>query len=115
MAKKKVNKKEAASNEDERKLYAFLSAFLLIVGFVLAAVLWKKDKYIMFYAKEGLVLFIGFVITLVFNAIPLIGEVLYTICGIGLIVLWVITWIYALMGKEKNTWIVGDLAEKINF
>jgi len=113
MAKKKVNKKE--NSEDDSKLYAFLAVLLLIIGFIVAMVLWKKDKYVMFYAKQSLVLFIGFVIAIVLKVVPVVGEVLYTICAIGLTVLWIITWVYALMGKEKKTFLIGDLAEKFDF
>ena len=64
----------------------------------------------MSYAKQGLVLFVGFLISAALGWIPIIGWLFWAF----VVVLWVITWIYALQGKEKGVWIVGDLAEKIN-
>jgi uncharacterized membrane protein len=116
MAKKKVNKraKGSPSNKiDDSKIYAFIASFLPLVGFIVALILWKDDKRVMFYAKEGLVLFIGGIIAIVLNALPLIGEYLYKICGIVIVALWVMTWIYALMEGQKRTFIIGDLAEKL--
>ena len=49
MAKKQT--KPVANRSDDRKLFAFLAAFLSIVGFVIAVVTKKDDRYVMFYAK----------------------------------------------------------------
>lgn len=98
------------SNDSDRNLKAFITVFLVIIGFILAIILWKKDKRILFYAKESLILFAGFIIASVLQFIPVIGW----ICTVFMIVLWVITWLYAVQGQEKKTWLVGDLAEKIN-
>ncbi len=115
MEKKKVVKKSAKSRSDDRKFNAFIASFFMIIGFIVAAILWKKDKYVMFYAKEGLVLFIAFIVTAVLNIVPFIGEVLQVICFVIVLVLWVFTWLYALQGERKKTWVIGDLAEKIDF
>ena len=77
-------------------------------------VLKKEDKYVMFYAKQGLVIFIGWLIVWAVGIIPIIGKfVLGPILLILLLILWVITWINALSGEQKKTFIIGDLAEKI--
>ncbi len=115
MAKKKVAKKSAkrkssGKKNGESRLYAFIASFFTIIGFLIAIILWKKDKYVMFYAKESLILFIGFLIASAVGWIPVIGW----LCWVFMIVLWVMTWIYALQGQQKKTWIIGDLAEKIN-
>lgn len=110
MEKKKVTKKTAKSRNEDRKFEAFIAAFLTVIGFIIAILLWKKDKYVMFYAKEGLILFIGFIIAAVVGWIPILGQ-LYLLF---VFILWIITWVYALSGKIKKTWIVGDLAEKID-
>ena len=69
----------------------------------------------MFYAKQGLVLFIAQIIISVIAMIPLIGWfILGPILWIVFIILWLITWINALSGKQKNTAIIGELAEKID-
>ena len=109
-------KKEIQSSrkQDDKKLFAFLAAFFTIVGFIIALVLKKEDKYVMFYAKQGLVIFIGWLIVWAVGIIPIIGKfVLGPILLILLLILWVITWINALSGEQKKTFIIGDLAEKI--
>lgn len=114
MPKKKVNKKDN-EKQDDKILFAFLATFFTIVGFIIALATKREDKYVMFYAKEGLVLFIGWVFVGILTMIPLIGWfVLGPVLWIFLIILWVITWIHSLSGQQKKTWVIGDLAEKIN-
>ena len=62
--------------DDDRKLYAFISSFFTIVGFIIALILWRKDKYIMHYAKHGLVLFIAQVVIVV------LGPFLYFLSSV---------------------------------
>ena len=57
------------------KGWAFLAVFLGIIGFVLAIVLKPKDKYIMFYAKQSLVLVIASVILSVVSWVPILGWI----------------------------------------
>lgn len=114
MAKKKLKAgSKKRGKKDEEKLYAFLASFFMIIGFIVALILKKQDKYVMFYAKQGLVLFIGFIIAIVLKVLPLIGHVLYIILSIIMVVLWIITWVNALSGHQKKTTIVGDIADKI--
>ena len=97
--------------DDDRKLYAFLSSFLTLIGFIIALLVRRDDKYVMFYAKQGLVLFIyGLIVSVIdkftfsFISVPL---------WILWIALWVITWVNALSGEEKYTVLVKELAKKI--
>lgn len=115
MAKKRLKKKaESLKKQDDKKLFAFLASFFTIVGFIIALVLKKEDKYVMFYAKQGLILFIGQIIISVFYSIQIIGKfILGPILLILWAILWTITWINALSGEQKKTFLVGDLAEKI--
>jgi uncharacterized membrane protein len=111
MAKKQMKK------EDEKKLYAFLGIFLTVIGFIIALVAKKDDKYVMFYAKQGLVLFFGWIIagfaTIVFWIVPLIGNFISSLIYLLVFVLWIIGIIYSLSGEMKNIPMVGDIAEKI--
>jgi len=115
MAKQKkiVNKKE-----DDKKLFAFLATFLSIVGFIIALVAKKEDKYVMFYAKQSLVVFIvaviGSIISAILSPILVIGWIIATAINIIVAVLWIISWIYALSGDEKEVPVVGVYARKIN-
>ncbi len=104
-----IEKKNKISKDNE-KLYAFLSCFFTIVGFVVAFILWKDNKYIMYYAKHGLVLFVGQIIIAVIS--PFFLFFVYVL-WILWIILWIITWMNSFSGKIKKTFLVSDLADKI--
>ena len=117
MAKKKTPKKRSKASSkksDDTKLFAFLATFLSIVGFLIALIAKKDDKYVMFYAKQSLIVFIVFVAGWVIMIIPIIGWVIGWIIHLIGLVLWVISWIYALSGKEKIVPIIGQYAKSID-
>lgn len=111
---KKKNSEKASSNDDP-KVFAFLAAFFSIVGFIIALVTKKEDKYVMFYAKQSLVIFILYLISGIVAMIPFIGWfILGPIMYLITTVLWVISWIYALSGEQKDVPIIGEYAKKLN-
>jgi uncharacterized membrane protein len=120
MATKKA-KKDALANktQDDSKLFAFLAVLLSIVGFLVAYIVKKDNKYVMFYAKQSLVLFFGWLILwvlgMILGFIPVLGMLIYWIGYIGLVVLWIIGLIYSLSGEMKDIPLVGDFARKFNF
>lgn len=121
MAKKKrEDKKEVQKNSssDDRIMFAFLAAFLSIIGFLLALVIKRDDKYVMFYAKQSLVIFvIGAIAGIIGNAIkfiPIIGTIIYGALCILIFIIWFLSWIYAVSGKEKTIPIISYWAGKIN-
>lgn len=107
------------NKRDDRILFAFLATFLSIIGFVIALIAKRDDKYVVFYAKQSLVIFIiGAVAGLLGNLLlilPLIGRIIQVALGIIVFILWLLSWIYALSGKEKEIPIVGEWAEKFRF
>ena len=80
----------------DSKTNAFITAFFSIVGFIIAILAWKKDKYVMHYAKQSLVIFIFAVIAsaviAILSWIPILGWVI----ALGLRVLVFVAWIYKL-------------------
>ncbi|MAG61480.1 hypothetical protein CMI43_01525 [Candidatus Pacearchaeota archaeon] len=103
-------KKTKRIGDDDRKLYAFISSFFTIVGFIIALILWRKDKYIMHYAKHGLVLFIAQAVIIV------LGPFLYflsSVLWVLWVILWIVSWMNSFSGKMKKTFLIGDLADKI--
>ncbi len=108
MAAKKTKQKN--KKEDDTKLFAFLATFLSILGFIIALIAKRDNKYVMFYAKQSLVVFIGFVIAEILDFIPIVG----TIARVFMVILWIFSWVYALSGKMKDTPIIGQCARKIN-
>lgn len=95
----------------ESKGWAFIGT-LPIIGFILVWLMNKKDKYAMFYGKQGLALgivqiVIGIAMTILVITIPLI-PIWYIICFI----LWIISVVNAMSGKQKPTPLVGKFAAK---
>jgi uncharacterized membrane protein len=110
MAKTQVSK-----SGDDKILFAFLAAFLSIIGFIIALVAKKEDRYVMFYAKQSLVIFIAYVIAGIIWMIPLIGWfVLGPIAYLFVTIMWIISWVYALSGEEKEVPVLGKYAQKFN-
>ena len=106
-------KKHHGSNDDS-KAFAFLGVFLGIIGFVIVLLAKKTDKYAMFYAKQGLVLTIAYVIIWVIAIIPILGWLVAIIGSIILLILWIIGWVYALSGEKKYIPIIGKYADKFD-
>jgi len=121
MAKKKVNKATSAKTKTNnkspknktgnREVFAFIATFFTIIGFLIAVILWRKDKYVMFYAKQGLVLFIAQVILVILTPFLFFLSPILWICWV---ILWILSWVNALSGKTKDTFVIGELSKKFN-
>jgi len=109
MAKKRSRSGSSKDNSD-RKLFAFLGIFLTVIGFLIAVLTKKNDKYVMFYANQGLVLFLAFVVCSILFWIPFVGQVLWLL----VFILWIIGIVYSLSGEMKKIPVIGDLVAKMN-
>jgi uncharacterized membrane protein len=105
------------NKHSESKLYAFLGVLLLIIGYFIVYFTRKKDRYAMFYAKQGLVLFVAWVIAEVagwmLQWIPVAGDIIKFVLMALVLALWIVGIIYALSGEEKDIPIIGEFAKKI--
>jgi uncharacterized membrane protein len=115
MARKRVK----VSKNDDTKLFAFLATFFSIIGFVVALAVRRDDKYVMFYAKQSLVVFIASIIAWIIGMIlvflPVLGVVITVALNIIIFVLWLVSWIYALSGEMKEVPIIGHYGRSFNF
>lgn len=98
---------------DESKTWAFLGVFLTVIGFIIILLTRKDDEYAMYYAKHGLILFIGWIVFSLLGRIPIAGWYIWTIGEIVLLILWVMAFIGALSGEKKKFLVLTDLANKI--
>lgn len=118
MPKKRKIKKRKAKRRDDSHTYAFITTFFSIFGFILAMLLWKKNKYVIFYAKQSLVIFviaiIASVVNSILNFIPIFGWVITFGLNIVVLIAWLASWINSLSGKTKSIPIVSDYTKKIN-
>lgn len=106
------------AKDSESKLFAFLGVFLTIIGFVIVMLVRKDDKYAMYYAKQGFVIFLAGVaiwaVSLVLT-FALIGLFIGPILNIVLLVLWVIAIVNSLSGEMRPTPLIGKFGEKFKF
>lgn len=116
MAKKDKMK---SSKQDDSKLFAFLAVLLSVIGFVIAYATKKDNSYVMYYAKQSLVLFFGWialwVVGMILAFVPFIGYFIHMLLSLGLFVLWIFGLIYSLSGEMKEIPLVGNFAKKFDF
>ena len=75
----------------------------------------KNDPFVKYHVKQGLVLFIGYVIEMFIGMIPIIGWVIYPLLGIFLFILFIIGIMNAIGGKEKPLPVIGSFAQNFKF
>jgi len=102
------------AKSSDSKLFAFLAVLLSIVGFLIALLSKKKDKYVMHYAKQSLVLFICLIAINALMMVPILGWMLGMVLWLVWVVLWMITIVYSLSGDKKETPLIGKYAKKID-
>ena len=108
----------ARKKKQDSKLYAFIATFFSLIGFLVALFVWKDDKYVMYYAKHSLVIFIIAVLAGIINSglifIPVLGWLISLAINVLIFILWLVSWIHALSGEMKEVHVVTDFAKKIN-
>ncbi|TET84035.1 MAG: hypothetical protein E3J36_02480 [Candidatus Nealsonbacteria bacterium] len=75
----------------------------------------EKDEFVKFHAKQGLVLFIAEVATLLISWIPILGWFIGFILWIIWVVLSLIGIINAVDGKQVPLPVIGKFAKKFKF
>lgn len=95
----------------EGKFFALISyiGFLCIISLVLK----KDNKFALYHAKQGLVLFVFEVTSFIISIIPILGWFLGTfgVLIFALVSIWSI--LQSLMGNYHRIPIVSDIADKI--
>jgi fumarate reductase subunit D len=97
----------------EGKPYAVLG-YLWILCLV-PLILKKENKFALFHAKQGLVLFIAELAIGFIGIIPFLGWLIFFFGSVVLGLLSLLGIIQALMGNYWKMPVIGDFAEKINF
>lgn len=95
----------------EGKFFAVISyiSFLCIISLMLK----KDNKFALFHAKHGLVLFVLEVITFILTIIPLLGWILKVLgtAAFTLLSLWGV--LHAIHGNLKRIPIISEMADRI--
>jgi uncharacterized membrane protein len=108
----KSNLKNSKTISNNSIVKAFVATFFSIFGFLIALIFWRRDDYAIFYAKQSMVLFIEALVVALIGGIltwvPIIGGAITFVLNLVIIILWVLTWVYALSGKKKKVFLVGN-------
>lgn len=112
-----VKKNSDVRKEDDKKTFAFLATFLSIIGFVIALISRRDDKYVMYYASQSLVVFIvGAVagaLSRILGWIPIIGWIISFALFVVVLLLWIFSWLNAVSGEMKPVPVVGEFGKRI--
>jgi len=107
--------KNVSSLSEDSKTYAVLGVVLTVIGFIIVKLTKPNDEYAMFYAKQGLVIGLGFILisflSMMFFFIPF-GFMLVWIVQALLFVAFVVAIINSLSGEKKDLPVVSSLASK---
>lgn len=71
----------------------------------------KDDPFVKYHVKQGLVLFIGYIIEMFIGTIPLIGWIVSPLLAVALFILLIIGIMNASNGKETPLPVIGKFAE----
>jgi uncharacterized membrane protein len=114
-----AKEKEAESSGDNTKLCAFLAYLLIGIIWYFADEKMKKNDFVKFHVKQGLVLLITAIIFSFFYGIlvfiPIIGWFIIAVLQLCVLILLVMGIINALNGKENPLPIIGGFAKKFTF
>lgn len=96
--------------KEENNIFAILSYLGILVLIPLLAI--KDDEFVKFHVKQGLVLFIAEVATMMIAWVPVIGWIGSPILYIIWLVLAIIGIINVLQGEKKELPLIGKFAQK---
>ena len=93
----------------EQKVYALLSYLWIL--FLIPLLVKKKDKFVKAHAKQGLMLFICWIVVMMLAIIPLLGWILAPILNIILLIVSIFGIVKSVTGKSFEIPYVGKYAK----
>ncbi len=107
-------KKITAEDKDVKdgKVFALISYLGILV--IITLLLKKDNKFALFHAKQGLVLFICEIGALLINIIPVLGQIIWALAVLVFGIFSLVGIVQSLMGSYWKAPIIGDIAEKIS-
>lgn len=115
-------KKVAEMEVTEETNIHFEKRWCAALSYIIVGVIWyfvddrmKKDLFVKFHAKQGLVLILSIITLQVLSSLVIFLTILWIIIGIFLLILGLIGIIYALEDKEKPIPLIGKYAKMFTF
>lgn len=99
-------------NDKKNTGMAIVSYFVFFLPLLTEA---KNDPFVKYHVKQGLVLFIGYVVEMFIGGLPFIGQIISPLLGIGLLILLIIGVMNAANGRETPLPLIGDFAKHFKF
>ena len=108
---------ETIKKETPKKEEKDLTAILSYIGilFLVPLLACKDNAFAQFHAKQGLVLFIAEIATMLIAWIPILGWLVGLVAWIVWLVLSIIGIINVVNGKQVSIPIIGEFAKKFKF
>ncbi len=103
-------KSKKTSEKSPDTVMAIIAYILFFVPLLTDA---KKDAFVMFHVKQGLILFIAWIAVAIITGIPVLGWFAYPLYLV-VFVLWVIGIFNAINGEKKALPVIGQYADRIN-
>lgn len=112
MAKAGQKENRESQETEEGKAFAILSYLSILC--IIPLILKKENKFCLFHAKQGLVIFLAEVGVFVLSVLPVLGGILWRlgVLFFGFLSIWCI--IQVLLAKYVKIPLVSELAEKIS-
>lgn len=109
-----AEKNEGKKNNivEEGKIYAVMG--YISICCIIPLLLKKDNKFALFHAKQGLVIFIGEMGAFIVNIIPVLGQLVWVLAILVFGMLSLAGIVQALMGNYWKMPVIADIAEKIS-
>jgi uncharacterized membrane protein len=72
----------------------------------------KDSKFVKFYAFQAIMLSLLMVVAGVFNVIPVLGQIVFIVVAVGVLILWIVCLINAFTGKIFKIPVLGEVAAR---
>ncbi len=105
----KEEQKQEVKKEQPNAIAALSYIGILVLVPLLAI---KDDEFVKFHAKQGLVLFIAEIATMMISWLPILGWILGFILWIVWVVLSIMGIVNVLAGQKKPLPVIGGFADK---
>jgi uncharacterized membrane protein len=124
MARKTSTKKASSVSthgaqklQDDDKLFALLGVAIPLVGYIILLLAKKNTPYVSFYGKQGVILFMAWVVASVFgwffSLVPVVGEMIGMMVWAIVLILWIVSLVNALSGEARDTPLIGVYAGRL--
>lgn len=114
MEKKEMESKDSDSEQKKGSVNG-MAYVAYIIFFIPLLTDDKDDPFVKYHVKQGLTLFLAYVIAGIVSMIPFLGWVIGPLLYIGLFVLWILGLVNVSRGEKKPLPIIGGIGEKWSF